>query len=49
MAEIDWQDISVADMDYLLIDHAGFIDGDKHSVIVLDNYRYPLSMNEKEK
>ena len=50
MKEISWEDISVSDMDYLLIDHAGYLDGDKKSVILLDDYVWKLNMkNGKEK
>ena len=48
MSEIDWEDISVSDMDYLLID-AGYIDGDRKSVILLDDFIWNLCMKGKEK
>lgn len=49
MTEISWEDISVSDMDYILIDHAGFIDGDKRCVYILDDYIWDLNMKGKEK
>ena len=47
MMNVSFDDISVDDMNYYLIDHAGFLDGDKRCVVFLDGFVYPLNMSRK--